>query len=234
MLLAGLALLPTIVLVAWIYRQDKVEKEPKGLLWKIFLFGVLSVIPAMILEIIFEEILLVFVEGYTLYYVILENFIGVALIEELCKRKAAKMAVWKHPAFNYKFDAIVYCVTSALGLATIENILYEMDADISTALTRAVLSVPSHATGIQNAVADCQTHKAVHDKYLKIGWKARQTAFAESHKDELDSFNKAFRYLKQQGVDLNVNLDSLQAEYDKLKANHTELAGQLAAAKEEL
>ncbi len=30
MLLAGLALLPTIVLVAWIYRQDKVEKEPKG------------------------------------------------------------------------------------------------------------------------------------------------------------------------------------------------------------
>ena len=92
MLLAGLALLPTIVLVAWIYRQDKVEKEPKGLLWKIFLFGVLSVIPAMILEIIFEEILLVFVEGYTLYYVILENFIGVALIEELCKRKAAKIA----------------------------------------------------------------------------------------------------------------------------------------------
>ncbi len=89
-------------------------------------------------------------------------------------------------------------------------------------------------TGIQNAVADCQTHKAVHDKYLKIGRKARQAAFAESHKDELDSFNKAFRYLKKQGVDLNVNLDSLQAEYDKLKATHTELAGQLAAAKEEL
>ena len=31
-----------------------------------------------------------------------------------------------------------------------------------------------------------------------------------------------------------VNLDSLQAEYDKLKATNTELAGQLAAAKEEL
>ena len=89
-------------------------------------------------------------------------------------------------------------------------------------------------TGIQNAVADCQTHKAVHDKYLKIGWKARQAAFAESHKDELDSFNKAFRYLKKQGVDLNVNLDALLTEYDKLKATHAELAGQLAAVKEEL
>ena len=176
MLLAGLALLPTIVLVAWIYRQDKVEKEPKGLLWKIFLFGVLSVIPAMILEIIFEEILLVFVEGYTLYYVILENFIGVALIEELCKRKAAKMAVWKHPAFNYKFDAIVYCVTSALGLATIENILYEMDADISTALTRAVLSVPSHAIdGVimgyflgEAKAAELQENRARKKHYLRL------------------------------------------------------------------
>ena len=89
-------------------------------------------------------------------------------------------------------------------------------------------------TGIQNAVADCQTHKAVHDKYLKIGWKARQAAFAESHKDELDSFNKAFRYLKKQGVDLNVNLDSLQAEYSNLQETYAELAGQLATAKEEL
>ena len=89
-------------------------------------------------------------------------------------------------------------------------------------------------TGIQNAVADCRTHKAVHDKYLKIGWKARQAAFAESHKDEPDSFNKAFRYLKKQGVDLNVNLDSLQAEYSKLQTTYAELAGQLAVAKEKL
>ena len=89
-------------------------------------------------------------------------------------------------------------------------------------------------TGIQNAVADCRTHKAVHDKYLKIGWKARQAAFAESHKDELDRYNKAFRYLKKQGVDLNVNLKVLQTEYDLLQTTYAELAGQLAAVKEEL
>lgn len=89
-------------------------------------------------------------------------------------------------------------------------------------------------TGIQNSVADCQTHKAVHDKYIKIGWKVRQAAYAESHKDELETYNKAFRYLKKHGVDLNVNLDALQTEYDKLQASHTELAGQLATVKEEL
>ena len=74
MFLTGLALLPAIALVVWIYRQDKVEKEPRGLLRKIFLFGVLSVIPAMILEIILDEVFLVFMDADTLCYVILDNF----------------------------------------------------------------------------------------------------------------------------------------------------------------
>ena len=89
-------------------------------------------------------------------------------------------------------------------------------------------------TAIQTAVADCETHKAVHDKYIKIGWKTRQAAFAEKHKDELTSYNKAYRTLKKHGVDLNVNLDALQMEYDTLQATYTELAGQLATVKEEL
>ena len=50
----------------------------------------------------------------------------------------------------------------------------------------------------------------------------------------MDKFNKAYRYLKKQGVDLNVNLDALQAEYDNLKSSHAELSHQLAAVNEEL
>ena len=125
------------------------------------------------------------------------------------------------------------------GLFTLEDLdtalqgVNEKSKSINAAMKKASARMKV-ITGIQNAVADCQTHKAVHDKYLKIGWKARQAAFAESHKDELDSFNKAFRYLKKQGVDLNVNLDALQTEYDDLKSSHAELAGQLAAVREEL
>jgi hypothetical protein len=59
---------------------------------------------------------------------------------------------------------------------------------------------------------------------LDCGHYGSKEAFAESHKDELDSFNKDFLYLKKQGVDLNVNLDSLQAEYSKLQATYAELA----------
>lgn len=145
MLLIELALLPAIVLVIWIYRQDRVEKEPKGLLRKVFLWGALSVIPAVILEMLLEEVLLVFVDADTLSYLALENFIGIALVEEYCKMKAAKKAAWRHPAFNYRFDAIVYCVTSALGFAAIENVFYCVEVGFDLVASRALLSVPSHA-----------------------------------------------------------------------------------------
>ena len=89
-------------------------------------------------------------------------------------------------------------------------------------------------TGIQNAVADCQQHKAVHDKYVRIGWKTVQSVYAESHRDELDAYNKAYRFLKKHGVDLNVDLEALQAEYEQLQTSHAEYTGQLAAVQEEL
>lgn len=88
--------------------------------------------------------------------------------------------------------------------------------------------------GIQNAVAVCQEQKSVHDKYLKIGWKKKQAAFAESHQEELKAYNKAYRYLKAQHVDLNVNLDALEAEYSKLQANHAAFARQLEQVQAEL
>ena len=88
--------------------------------------------------------------------------------------------------------------------------------------------------GIQNAVAVCQEQKPVHDKYLKIGWKKRQAAFAESHQEELKAYNKAYRYLKAQHVDLNVNLDALEAEYSRLRADHAAFTRQLEQVQEEL
>ena len=88
--------------------------------------------------------------------------------------------------------------------------------------------------GIQNAVAVCRAQKPVHDKYLKIGWKKRQAAFAESHQEELKAYNKAYRYLKKQHVDLNVNLDALEAEYSKLQSDHTDFARQLEQVQADL
>ena len=133
-------------------------------------------------------------------------------------------------AINYLCDHELFTLEDLeTALQGVNEKARTINADMKKASARMKV-----ITGIQNAVADCQTHKAIHDKYIKIGWKVRQAAYAESHKDELDTYNKALRFLKKQGIDLNVNLDALQAEYETLQASYTGLAGQLEAVKVEL
>ena len=109
----------------------------------------------------------------------------------------------------------------------------QKSGSISTGMRKAE-SRMKVITGIQNTVADCQQHKAIHDKYVRIGWKTVQSVYAESHRDELDAYNKAYRFLKKHGVDLNVDLEALQAEHEQLQTSHAEYTGQLAAVQEEL
>ena len=89
-------------------------------------------------------------------------------------------------------------------------------------------------SGIQSAVADCQEHQAVHDQYVRIGWKTAQGIYADKHRRELDAYNRAYRFLKKNGVDLSVNLDALKAEYSQLQTSHVEYTEKLAAVQEEL
>ena len=128
----------------YIYKNDQAEKEPKGLLAKIFVFGMISTIPTIIIGVMLEGILGIFLEPGSGLYNFLDMFIVVALVEEFWKRWAAKRA-WKNPAFNYRFDAVVYCVFAALGFAALENILYVMEGGIYVAVIRALTAVPSHA-----------------------------------------------------------------------------------------
>ena len=140
-----LAVLPGVILFAAVRRQDKIEKEPAGLLWKLFLGGALTTVSAMLLGWLGGEVVTELVDTGSIAFLIVDNFLLTALVEEGGKYFVLKRATWRHPAFNYTFDAIVYAVTTALGFAVLENILYVMDGDITTALLRAVFSVPGHA-----------------------------------------------------------------------------------------
>lgn len=140
-----LAVLPGVILFAAVWRQDKVEKEPAGLMWKLFLGGALTTVSAMLLGWLGGEAVTELVDTGSVAFLIIDNFLLTALVEEGGKYFVLKRATWRHPAFNYTFDAIVYAVTTALGFAVLENILYVMDGDITVALLRAVFSVPGHA-----------------------------------------------------------------------------------------
>ena len=142
-MLTFLALLPCILLMIYIYKKDKVEKEPIRLLILVFIAGIISTIPAMIFEDIGDGILLCLFNENSVTYAAL-SMIVVALVEEIVKFFAAK-TIWKKPDFNCLFDGIVYCVFAALGFAALENVLYVLDGGIGIALVRGVISVPSHA-----------------------------------------------------------------------------------------
>lgn len=144
-LLLFLALLPTIFLIGYIYRMDSYEKEPLGLLAGLFGLGVLSIIPAIILELLGDVLIKVVLMPGTTIYNFVEAFLIVAVVEEGVKYFFTYIATWNNKNFNYKFDGIVYAVLVSLGFATLENIMYVLQGGLSTAIVRALLSVPSHA-----------------------------------------------------------------------------------------
>ena len=139
-----LSVLPSIILFIFVWKCDKFEKEPPKLLLKLFLFGLLTTISASLIEIFFEDVVLSSMDQQGLLFVFIDNFLIVALAEEAGKYFVLKKITWKHPAFNYTFDAVVYAVTVSLGFATLENILYLIEESLSTAIVRALFSVPGH------------------------------------------------------------------------------------------
>ena len=143
-LIAGL--LPCVALLWYINKKDSVEKEPPRLLVKLIFLGCLSTIPAMILELVGTNLLSSIGLDETGYlYILIENFLIVALAEEGCKKLMLRLGSWKNPAFNYVFDGVVYGVCVALGFAGLENVLYISGFGMEVAVVRGLAAVPLHA-----------------------------------------------------------------------------------------
>ncbi len=138
------ALLPVIVLMRYIYRQDRLEPEPRWLLRSLLIGGVISALPAIVLEQLVESVLDLTVNPRSLAYPILRAFLVAAAVEEGVKLFFLKRRSWNEPDFNYWFDGVVYAVAVSLGFAGIENVLYVFRAGLKVAVMRAVLSVPAH------------------------------------------------------------------------------------------
>ena len=143
-LYAAAALLPAIVLLRYIYRHDRIEKEPPALLLRLLLGGILSAFAAILLETVGMWILPFFAEPETELYNVLLAFCVVAVSEEAAKLFFLKKYSWRRPHFDYMFDGIVYAVFVSLGFAAFENIKYVFEYGLSVAVTRALLAVPAH------------------------------------------------------------------------------------------
>ena len=140
-----IAVLPAVYLLIQVYKADKLDKEPRGLLISLIFWGILSTAIAVILEGIGQYILSPLDPRSIIYNVIL-YFVIVGFAEEWGKYIVMKLRTWKHPAFNCQFDGVVYAVFVSLGFALWENIQYVGIYGFETAIVRAFTAIPGHAS----------------------------------------------------------------------------------------
>lgn len=153
--LLAVSLLPSVALMVYVYKKDRSEKEPFKLLALLFAMGVVSCVPTIITEVIFDSVNIKLFElmGFdsseeglskNIVYQIADNFLGVALVEEFFKWLFMYLITRNNKNFNSLFDGIVYAVFVSLGFASLENIFYVIEGGLTTALLRAVTSIPGH------------------------------------------------------------------------------------------
>ena len=138
------AIIPAILLMQYVYKQDRVEKEPPGLLASLAFRGVLAALVSIILELLGESILNALVAPDNPKHIILLAFLVVAAVEEGSKFFFLYRRTWHDPNFNFRYDAIVYAVFVSLGFAAFENVKYVFNYGLSVALPRAILAIPGH------------------------------------------------------------------------------------------
>ena len=142
--LIAAAVIPAILLMIIVYRMDRLEREPKGLLWSLILFGILATAVAGYLEQIGSR-LLAQLEDRPILYTLIFTCLLVGPAEEGCKYLLLKRRTWRNGNFNCRFDGVVYAVFVSLGFALWENISYVAIYGIQVALIRSVTAVPGHA-----------------------------------------------------------------------------------------
>lgn len=138
-----IAITPGIAIALGIYLSDRYDREPLSLLMKTFIFGAISVIPA------------IFTERLLSAFNIFSGILGIAYIafiiagftEEYFKRLVVLRFAYNNKNFDEKLDGIVYSLFSSMGFATVENIIYvvyRFSYNPYIGLYRGILSVPAH------------------------------------------------------------------------------------------
>jgi RsiW-degrading membrane proteinase PrsW (M82 family) len=142
-LLLGVAVAPGFAIILFIYCKDKYEKEPRRLLIVSFVLGMISVIPAILLEAGGTGVLPAYPGALgTFTY----TFFVVGISEELSKFIMLRFYAYPKKEFNEPFDGITYSVMVSMGFATLENIMYVFQGGLANAFMRMFTAVPAHAT----------------------------------------------------------------------------------------
>lgn len=145
MTLLALSLAPVIAIIFFVIAKDKYNKEPLKNLFISFILGVLSTIPAIIIQVLVKGRLENYFELASVMYYAFFAYGLVGFSEEFSKFFMLRYYAYRQKAFDEPLDGIIYGVMISMGFASVENIMYVMQYGFSTAIVRMFLSVPAHA-----------------------------------------------------------------------------------------
>jgi RsiW-degrading membrane proteinase PrsW (M82 family) len=133
------AIAPGISLLTYVYLKDRYDAEPVHMVVRMFLLGMLVVIPIMVIQ---RGLLLWFGDSPVAF-----AFLISAGVEESLKWFVLYHIIYNHTEFDEPYDGIVYATAVALGFATLENVLYAFfqPSSFGSLLVRALLPVSGHA-----------------------------------------------------------------------------------------
>lgn len=117
-----LALIPALVWMVFFYQQDRDEPEPKQLVIRMFLFGSLAAVLAVILERAFISQTLKLFQGIILSGIL--TLLTVSLMQETLKVMMVRYVVLGTNEFDRHPDGIVYGMASGLGFSTVLTIAF--------------------------------------------------------------------------------------------------------------
>src|SRR3990167_6654370 len=107
--------LPALVWLAFWLHEDYKHPEPRGLILKTFLYGMVAV--ALVLPC--QKVVDSFLPGTTTTAILLW-----VILEEVFKFSAAYLGGLKSVEDNEPIDPIIYMITAALGFVALENTLF--------------------------------------------------------------------------------------------------------------
>ena len=143
-----LTFFPILLIAILTYYKDK-DKEPIHILLLLFLLGIVSCFIVMILSLLLSKFIPFMKlrrQDMDFINIILYSFIGVALLEEICKWIFVYFKGYKHKEFEETYDIIIYSIFVSLGFAFFENCLYIVNTNprILPVILRTLSSVPGH------------------------------------------------------------------------------------------
>ncbi len=127
----GAGILPSIIWLWFWLQEDKLHPEPKRIIIRSFIAGMIAVVIALP----FEHFISVHFEETAII-----AFLLFAVVEELLKYWAASWSALKTKHDDEPIDCVIYLITSALGFAALENIFFLIQPFLSNDDLRGIIT----------------------------------------------------------------------------------------------